>query len=432
MLIISYIPKVQALDKAVAMTAALMEAHPDAKFVYIFDIDSNNQIASSRYLFSMLVSLGVTSIVLSESGLRKEIEDVYVTQNTSACHVVEKHHLKHMLRKFSAAHKKERKGDAVFFLAPKTSGGNNLGKDLAFFLKKNAKAKVFSYFKSVHDQGAGLTAISPAREYNAANGNPLILRMAMQRVWKIFRGFLLLSRRRDPVDVYMCFNKAQKELLLASGYDGKKLYVTGYPLLFSAWKTLLLYNSSRSTFKKSSCDIVLFTRGETPGRPSDQNVVPTATLIEILHDICLVVGEEFSDAHIYIKPHPIQDASPLQDFINNSSYPVKLSLTYDAPSFLATIADYAISTYSSTIIDTLALGVPSIEFFKANEFFYKKHPAGSPFPALGAISVTNRAEFQACIQKLKTEYMPKNNLVEALEHREDLSIFNIKGVVEKG
>lgn len=50
------------------------------------------------------------------------------------------------------------------------------------------------------------------------------------------------------------------------------------------------------------------------------------------------------------------------------------------------------------MVDTLAFDVPTIEYFFETPFFQAKHPAGSPFPELGAIKARTRAEFVSSLR----------------------------------
>lgn len=412
--VINYISKVQAIDKSLALLSELRTRLPDLSIVHIINIEAQNQIPSCQDYFELMAELGDSAIVIEGSRQSKEagaiFEDTGMPYTSVPVAPDESRH--------SAA---ERIWEAVVkppartcLLVPFTSEGSGLVTPLMAGATRR-RAKVVAYFKSVHDQGMGLTAEASGR----TGATKTTFRRARHMWRRASRSASIADQRFDErfVDVVLAFNNTQRKLLLSKGYSPRQVAVMGYPLLYPAWKGLVARSSFCRGFGKSMWDVVLFTRGETPGRPSNQNIVTNDDLIEYLDDIFAIMEDLTPHAKLRIKPHPIQDASVIQNYLSKRTGTVSAAMSFEPPFLLAGVCDLAISTYSSTVLDALIQDVPSVEYLKENAFFRKKHPTGSPFPSLGALRANNREELREHVSRIHDGWRPPRVLEDRFGHR---------------
>jgi hypothetical protein len=393
--------------------------------VSVLNIQAKNQIPSGRILFHLLGRVSDRVLVIGDSELHHEALDVLAAEGCAHEALPEpeepESYAADLLRQAE-----ESTGTRVL-LIPLTGDSNGLGYALSTTAKEH-RFKVVFYFKSIHDAGAGLTA--PLPEAHAVN--------ASGKEVSFFRRWLGGTRTDAPADkpskpkkkkkpdveradAVLAFNGAHGDVLLAKGYDPDVVFQVGYPLLYPEWKTLVRSSvETTSPGSEPACRVTLFTRGETPGRPPEENVMPHETLRVILDDVFETLDRVCDRYQVRVKPHPIQDLKVLKEILGGRE---NVEIVFDPPSVLAATSDLAVSTYSSTVLDALIFGVPSIEYLIENDFFRKKHPRGSPFPGMGALRANDGREFESCVRKaLDPEYQVPD-VSGALDHRMDLSVF---------
>jgi hypothetical protein len=429
MIFLFYIPKVQALDKAIGIHLELAAKFPEAGFAYVFAIEDKNQIKSCSLLFEMIANENATVIALSNSGLLEEIKQIWSRDEEGVIEVcVEQNSLTAVAKKvvealFDGGDKNATQN--IVLLLPKTTEAHGFGNYLKAQIQSEPNGAVFAYFKSVHDAGYGLTTVSktPAR-WSLRRTLVSIKKRLKPARFVPKKGKAGSSFTDDHIDGFLCFNDQQYELLKNGSGDASKLHVIGYPILFPQWQTKIRKLASKQTTHDDEKIVTIFSRGETPGRPSSENIITNSMLGEMLNDIvdAFLLREE--RCRFIVKPHPIQDIAVLDEILERLGSKAKIGVSYDPPSLLAAISDYAVSTYSSTVIDTLAFEVPTIEYLQENMFFKRKHPLGSPFPRLGVIRVNSRHELFTVLNDITSQPFEKAMLAEKLGHRVDLSVFN--------
>ena len=283
-------------------------------------------------------------------------------------------------------------------MAPVGKGDGRIG-DILCNWASQERVPVPGYFKSLHDEGMGLSTHSSA--YVRARGRVISRLRKLARRLRITRDTTNLGEfPASRADWLMVFNHRHAQTV-ADKAGETQLIKTGYQLLFPAWRDLVVQSSYSRTYPRGTrLEVVVFTRGETPGRPPVENVVPHSNLVRLLDDIVSALDDSRRDWHLRIKPHPIQDVNFLRGLIADRS---NIEIVGEAPTLLAASADLAISTYSSTVVDTIAFGVPTIEYFFETPFFRAKHPTGSPFPELGAMKARCSEELRQCMQAVLQE-----------------------------
>jgi len=423
MIIINYIPKIQAIDKSIAMIAQLKQDKDIIKAITILNIEAKNQIGSAKGLFEMLGIVSELVIICGESSIHDEAS-ISITNNVYVKDYKANNNyaILHELLKFIETNKYETTRDKYLFI-PFTGESSNLGVYLVEQLKDSCYT-IIAYFKSLHDQGLGFTTKMDNKNLFLSN---LLKYMPKKRVNKTLdkkNSSIFYNVNPDQVDYFLAFNRQHKKII-ENSISNIKIKVAGYPLLYPAWHNIIKGSTYVEGYMKNGYyDIVIFTRGETPGRPSENNVLPHDTLKKILLDIYEVVLSYNKKFRIRIKPHPIQDVSFIETLISDWSVPVEI--VYESPSMLAATADMTISTYTSTVVDALILEVVSIEYYIENDFFRKKHPSGSPFGELGAMVARSRSEFEKHFRSILNGDIKSIDLENKLEHYNEIhNIFPI-------
>jgi hypothetical protein len=296
-------------------------------------------------------------------------------------------------------------------LLPYTLAEGHLG-NCVLEVASKANAKVVAYFKSLHDEGYGLSTEKKRRSFRSVIKS-LISRESAKPSKKTHAKWWCVPVQR--VDAFLAFNREHRGILKQK-LPGKKIVIAGYPLMYPEWKELCEKSDYVKKFKADPVfDIVVFTRGETVGRPPEENVVTNEMLERLLRHVfeksVLPDPEKF---RIRIKPHPLQDESSL---VKMTSSLDNVSISYAPPSFLCASADLVVATYSSTVIDALIFGVPAIEYFEENEFFKKKHPTGSPFPSLGAMKARSAKQFYSRFNQTLSGDSPSSVISKRLGHK---------------
>ena len=183
------------------------------------------------------------------------------------------------------------------------------------------------------------------------------------------------------------FHEQNKECMLNLGFDNR--YTIGYPKFFKEWTDMVKkYNGSEFDGK----DIILiYTRGVSTWYMDEDKYVG------LLVSSCRVIRKMMGDILIVIKPHPREDI----EFIKRVLEREKVSnyiISWEHAAVLAMNAKIAISFFGSTILDSLSLGVPSVEYYIEAEKFRETEPEGSAYKKLGIHSVNNERGLEDFIE----------------------------------
>lgn len=418
MVIINYLPKIQAIDKSIAMIAQLKLENNNIKAITILNIEEKNQIGSAKGLFEILGTVSELVIICGETSIHDEASisitcnSIYVKDYKANNNYVILFELQKYIETNQLAAIRDK-----YLLIPFTGESSNLGLYLAEQLKRNSYS-VIAYFKSLHDQGLGLTTVMDTKTNLFSNIFKYLPNIRVGKAVEKDKTNRFAKVNPDQVDVLLAFNKNHEKILKKS-ISSNNIKVAGYPLLYPAWSNIVNGSTYVQEYNKNGFyDLVIFTRGETPGRSPINNVLPHDTLKKILLDIYAVILCYDKKFRIRIKPHPIQDVSFIETIILDWRVPVEI--VYEPPSILAATADTTISTYTSTVVDALILGIPSIEYYIENDFFKKKHPSGSPFGALGAMVARNKSEFEEHFRSILKGEIKIIDIENKLEHRSEI------------
>jgi hypothetical protein len=228
----------------------------------------------------------------------------------------------------------------------------------------------------------------------------------------------------DFGDIFICFNK--KNVSSWDNSSKSKCIEIGYPRLYESWLENLRNNSKyyvqkhiKETATEMSPLAVLFLPSTVKGVFEENELKDW--IFEIVH--CL--SEQFDDALIVLKPHPMQNFKHLAnilDELNNR----RCILSFLHPGILAAEAKLVISHHSSTIVDALALETPVIQHQNFTTHWLKRHPEGSSFLELGHPWTKNVEGLTFELKKIKNNEWVPPNFVSHIGHQN-----SIKALFEK-
>jgi len=387
--IVNFVPKVQALDKSAATLAEIRRQLGPVRVLSVIGLTEKHQIERIDPLVELVAKVSDKVIFAGHSMLQNSALTL-LQKNVGNVAMIDKSALVEAIDTFCI-----HAGRNVFMM-PIGSDNGELNERLVC-KAKSANIPILGYFKSLHDKGMGLStvpgALSERKERH--HGIRQIVRCLWQQPsrWSGSEK----GRKLSPSQCrwVMAFNAVHGQKVKEKAGQAHVVEM-GYQLLFPGWHELVCQSSYCQIYQSvAQLEVVLFTRGESPSRPPEENIVPHAYLEQLFEDIVSALDDTGCDWHLRIKPHPIQDVAFLRGLIVGRS---NVEIVFEAPAVLAATADLAISVYSSTVVDTLALGVPTIEYFFETPFFWRKHPTGSPFPRLGAMKARSYEVFRQCIQ----------------------------------
>jgi hypothetical protein len=131
--------------------------------------------------------------------------------------------------------------------------------------------------------------------------------------------------------------------------------------------------------------------------------MPNETLATVLEQILDALEDLGRPLKVLVKPHPGQDQIFLASCLKDRPY---AELSYEYPLLLSDNADLVVTTWSTTIIDALAMETPAIEFYPENNYFRTVYPAGSYTRQLGVPCVDNGSDFRLALrQVLAADYI---------------------------
>jgi len=242
--------------------------------------------------------------------------------------------------------------------------------------------------------------------------------------------FLLLDRKpqlkkpqmKDQGDGFLTFSIHDNDYLRALGR--RNLIPIGYPRLYENWQRYLKQMGQDyvqrilldNNLDINGAVICLFLGSTVP------NIYEEDELRKWIFQAIDVIKSNVMNHIILVKPHPMQNMKTLKIFLDelNSS---RVVLTELHPGILSVSARCVIACHSSTIIDALAAGTPTIQFQNFTKKWLNRHPEGSSYLKLGALWARNRKELEEkLLQALSIRYSVPDILL-PLQHKMDLSVF---------
>ena len=135
-----------------------------------------------------------------------------------------------------------------------------------------------------------------------------------------------------------------------------------------------------------------------------------------------VIREQLPDYKIYIKTHPRENYKYLEEII--SDYKMEnIALTNLHAAILAKNALLTVSLWTSTILDSLSLKIPSVEFYVEAKKFRILEPRGSMFKYFGIHSVSSKESLSSFVKECIEQKYIFPSIVNEYFANKDLSVF---------
>jgi len=210
----------------------------------------------------------------------------------------------------------------------------------------------------------------------------------------------------------------------------KNIETIGYPKLFNEWQKVVRENGKRyleeevgtSLLHSQQGVVSLFLGSTVPG------IFSLEELEDWLVSCVLAVQKQLPRWTILIKPHPMQKIDHLHELIHHLES-TKILVSFLNPSVLASQSNLVITHHTSTIIDALVFGVPTIQYQCFTEHWLRRHPEGSSFLQLQHLWAQTREELEEKITDALSESYEYPDLPSKLGHRKNLGpILSLRGI----
>jgi hypothetical protein len=179
--------------------------------------------------------------------------------------------------------------------------------------------------------------------------------------------------------IFLCFHDHSSEVYHHAGY--KNQIIIGYPKFYPEWTNLIKIRFGSNMFGRTY--VVLFTR------KVHEYYMNPSVYSKLLLDSCRVINAKYdSNILIVIKPHPREGDEEIRRILRNNNINNFVVSRLDS-SVLSLNAELTISFWTSAILSSLALGVPSVEYYIESEKFRVIEPSGSAYKFLGIHSVSD-------------------------------------------
>ena len=186
------------------------------------------------------------------------------------------------------------------------------------------------------------------------------------------------KRINSEKSTILVFDSHNSNYMKKMGYD--KQYIIGYPVFFSEWIEIVKDYSNKLNYQN---EIILIY-----SRHVNERYMDLDKYIELLSSSLRVIRAKFNNIEIVIKPHPREDIQTIDKIIKSQNI-LNVTISYEHPAVLAKTAKMAITFWGSVILESLSMGVPTVEYYKEADKFREDYPNGSNYKAIGIHSVSD-------------------------------------------
>jgi|SaaInlLV_10m_DNA_3_1039740.scaffolds.fasta_scaffold10685_2 hypothetical protein len=186
------------------------------------------------------------------------------------------------------------------------------------------------------------------------------------------------KRSNSEKSTILLFDSHNSNYMKKMGYD--KQYVIGYPIFFPEW--IEIVNDYCTELNYQNQTILIYSRHV------NERYMDLDKYIELLSSTLRVIRAKFKNISIVIKPHPREDIQAIHKIIKSQNI-LNVTISYEHPAVLAKNAKMAITFWGSVILESLSMGVPTVEYYIEADKFREDYPNGSNYKAIGIHSVSD-------------------------------------------
>lgn len=358
-LLINYIHKPQCIDKALPILLGINRLGFDIEVLTILDLEEHfpNAISADIEFFLEEQSHRIYKYKpLPKRKTKKRFLGINVESSISK--------LRAWVRMLGLLRKEKiYSREKIVMLSANTAHTTYLG---LLLLKKIKKINI-GYFKSLNDQGVGITAATSRKSLK----------------WTRYYDYILL-----PSDSF----KERLSLRTSS----ETLVPVGHLPFFGGWKEYVSQNAGRFILLPSprSTVMTVFARGPVAHKNASEQIITSDIERKLLIDLIETYRRLAPKGVVLIKPHPYQNLDVIKEICRRYSDVRTSNLS---PATLAAVSDLCVSTFSSSAVDILGFGKPSIEYFNGTEAFHRLHPNDTVFARYGVVVCRTKAELQEAL-----------------------------------
>ena len=256
-----------------------------------------------------------------------------------------------------------------------------------------------------------------------------IIKIKHGKIFKHFSGMTLMLGRVNKKqklieknDVFLSFSVLDNPYLNSQGYTN--IIPIGYPRLYLSWLKEIKIKGPEFV-NNELLQLEINTKSAIIGvfLPSTLEGVFDVSEFEVwMSDVISCVNHVYLNAVIVLKPHPMLKPGQLEPFLKKNVYITQLHVAV-----VASASKVIISHHSSTIIDSLSINVPTIQYQNFTPHWLERHPEGSAFLKLKPLTATNVSELEAVLESVLENGWNVSDIVSILKHKENVGIlFNNK------
>jgi hypothetical protein len=173
------------------------------------------------------------------------------------------------------------------------------------------------------------------------------------------------------------------------GYTNQ--YVIGFPKFYEEWINLVKQFDG-SEFKGREIVVIY-------SRPVSEAYMDYDKYEKLLLSSCKIIRKKLNNIPIIIKPHPREDIVLIESILKHENIS-NVFISRENSMVLAANAKFIISYWGGSILDGLAMGVPSIEYYIEARHFREHEPEGSVYKKIGLHSVDNESGVEKLIDSV--------------------------------
>ena len=136
-----------------------------------------------------------------------------------------------------------------------------------------------------------------------------------------------------------------------------------------------------------------------------------------------IIRELMGGKKILIKLHPREDPQKIQNLINSLKF-TNVHITYENSSVIASKAIFALTFWSSAILDSLSQDIPSIEYYIEDKAFKETQPEGSLYKKNGISSVDNEEKLKKIINMILEKKYIEPEIIKFFKSELNCNIFD--------
>ncbi len=215
-------------------------------------------------------------------------------------------------------------------------------------------------------------------------------------------------------NIYLAFSSLNLNWVKKLGFE--KIKVIGFCKFYPNWQYYVKNYSNN--FVKDKKYILIFSRPYD--HPYYMNYKKYKYLLETSYK---VIKEVLPDYNILIKLHPREEEIKVKNLIKDLDLK-NVFITNEHSSVISAKAKLTISFWSSAILDSLSLNIPSIEYFIEDKLFKEAEPEGSLYRKNGIISVNNEDQLRYNIELIINDEYTQPQIVNYFKSEMNLDFFD--------